>query len=67
MAPSDNDDRLSWDIYSQPGLLELSVKIAKDDKEWVLLTLQTESDAEDGIALPSDLKCSQCGYRPSLF
>ncbi len=63
MAPDENEGRQAWELYARPGLLAVSAEIAKDDEEWVLLTLETESESEDGVALATDFLCPECGYQ----
>lgn len=61
MSSLDADGKSTWDLYVQPGLLSVTAEIAKDDNAWVLLTVQTDNEEDDGVALLPEFVCPRCG------
>lgn len=52
----------SWNLYVKPDLLSITGASAKDDSEWVLLTVRTGWEEQDGVALLPDFVCPACGH-----
>ena len=48
-----------------PVFLSVTAQIAKDDNEWVLLTMQTDDEEEDGVAFQPEFVCPECGHQAS--
>jgi hypothetical protein len=65
MGSLDANSQSTWDLYVLPGLLSVTAEIAKDDNEWVLLTMQTDDEVEDGVALQPEFVCPECGHQAS--
>ena len=63
MSSLDDNGKSTWDLYVLPGLLSVTAEIAKDDHEWVLLTVQTDNEEGDGVALLPEFVCPGCGSK----